>query len=232
MDTNELVLRQGLADTRATLEEWNVHPWPVLRDWLIWSGAVATALLAAVWLVAELSQPDPTRYVIPGVTRPATFGDAQHYFFRNLLVLALHSMACLAGFMAGSAIPHSAELRSGLSRVVHEKAGPFAIAFVVAATCFSLVTQAWTLGSVAADRAGQLGISPAEVILGTLPHAVPELVALFLPLGAWTLASRRGEWHKLLAATIATTVLALPVLMASSVVEAYVSPELITALAS
>jgi hypothetical protein len=231
MDTNELVLRQGLADTRATLEEWNAKPWRVLREWLLWSGAVAAALLAAVWVVAELSQPDPTPLIVPGLTRDATFGDAQYVLLRNLLVLALHSLACFAGFLAGSAVPHSAELRSGLSRTVHEKAGPFAIAFVVCATLFSLVTQAYVLGSDASTIASQQGMSPAELIVGILPHAVPELVALFLPLAAWTIASRRDEWHKLLAATIATTAIALPVLMTTSVVEVYVSPYLLRALA-
>jgi hypothetical protein len=230
MDTNELVLRQGLADTRATLEEWNANPWRVLRDWLAGSAAVAAALLAAVWVIAELSQPDPTRLIVPGLTQDATFGDAQHVLFRNLLVLALHSLACLAGFIAGSAAPHQAQLRSGLSRVVHEKAGPLAIAFVVCATLFSLVTQAYVLGSDASTIADQQGISPAELILGILPHAVPELLALFLPLAAWMIASRRGEWHKLLAATVATTALALPVLMASSVIEVYLSPHAIRAL--
>jgi hypothetical protein len=231
MDTNEVVLRQGLADTRATLEEWNANPWRVLREWLLWSGAVAAALLVAVWMVAELTQPDPTPLIVPGLTRNATFADAQHVLLRNLLVLALHSLACLAGFMAGSAAPHQAELRTGLSRVIHEKAGPLAIAFVVCATLFSLVTQAYVLGSDASTIANQQRMSPAELLVGILPHAVPELVALFLPLAAWTIASRRDEWHKLLAATVATTALALPVLMTSSVIEVYLSPHLVAALA-
>jgi hypothetical protein len=231
METNELVLRQGLADTRTTLEDWNANPWRVLREWLLWSGAVAAALLGAVWVVAELSQPDSTYWIVPGLTRDATFGDAQHVLFRNLLVLALHSLACFAGFLAGSAVPHSAELRSGLSRAVHEKAGPLAIGFVVCATLFSLATQAYILGSRASTTAYHQGMTPAELIVGILPHAVPELVALFLPLAAWTIASRRDEWHKLLAATVATTAIALPVLMATSVVEIYVSPYLVRALA-
>ena len=38
-------------------------------------------------------------------------------------------------------------------------------------------------------------------MLTLLPHALPELVALFLPLAAWMLASRREAWNELLAAT-------------------------------
>jgi uncharacterized membrane protein SpoIIM required for sporulation len=73
-------------------------------------------------------------------------------------------------------------------------------------------------------------VAPATLLVGLLPHALPELTALFLPLAAWTLASRRGEWNQLLAATVATTAIALPVLVASALVEVYVSPHLITKL--
>ena len=46
-----------------------------------------------------------------------------------------------------------------------------------------------------------------------LPHAIPELIALFLPLAAWIIASRRGEWDQLLAATVVTVAIAVPVLV-------------------
>jgi uncharacterized membrane protein SpoIIM required for sporulation len=55
-------------------------------------------------------------------------------------------------------------------------------------------------------------------------------VALFLPLAAWVMASRRGSWNELLAATVATTALAIPVLIAASFVEVYLSPRLLLAL--
>ena len=122
--------------------------------------------------------------------------------YRNSLVLALHALACVAGFIAGSSLPLAAEQRSGLSRWVHEKAGPLAIGFVVCATLFSLTTQAYIIGGTASSIAGQLGVAPGTLLLALMPHALPELVALFLPLAAWMLASRRGEWQDLLAATV------------------------------
>jgi len=230
MDVNELVLVQGMADTKATLAEWNLRPWPVLRTWLFWSLATAFGLLAAVWVVAKLSTPDPTPVVLPGIGRDPTMADAGHVLFRNSLVLALHSMACVAGFMAGSTVPQQAALRSGFSRWVHEKSGKFAIAFVVAATTFSLCTQAYALGNAASNVAFHLGISPGRLLVGLALHAVPELTALFLPLAAWVVASRRGDWHKLLAATVVTTTLAFPVLVTACLVEVYVSPHVIVAL--
>jgi uncharacterized membrane protein SpoIIM required for sporulation len=63
-----------------------------------------------------------------------------------------------------------------------------------------------------------------------LPHAIPELIALFLPLAAWILASRRGEWEQLLAATVVTVAVAVPVLIIAAFIEVYISPHLFTLL--
>ena len=130
--------------------------------------------------------------------------------FRNGLVLALHAMACVAGFIAGSSLPTAAQGYTGVWRVVHDRAGKLAIAFVLAATLFSLGTQAYALGHGASTLADQLGLSPLVLIVGLLPHALPELFALFLPLAAWMLASRRGRWDELLAATFVTVAVAVP----------------------
>jgi uncharacterized membrane protein SpoIIM required for sporulation len=73
-------------------------------------------------------------------------------------------------------------------------------------------------------------MSPAELLAGLSLHAIPELAALFLPLAAWVVASRRGDWHKLLAATVVTTAVAIPVLITACLVEVYVTPHLILAL--
>jgi stage II sporulation SpoM-like protein len=231
MNVNELVLVQGMSDTKATLAEWNLRPWPVFRVWLFWSLVTALGLMAAVWVVAKLSTPDPTPVVLPGIGRDPTMGDAGHVLYRNSLVLALHSMACVAGFMAGSTVPRQAALRSGFSRWVHEKSGKFAIAFVVCATTFSLCTQAYALGHSASTVAYHMHMSPGLLLLALSLHALPELTALFLPLAAWVVASRRDDWHKLLAATVVTTAIAAPVLVIACFVEVYVSPHLILSLA-
>ena len=75
-----------------------------------------------------------------------------------------------------------------------------------------------------------LGISPLTLVLGILPHALPELFALFLPLAAWTLASRGKRWEELLAATFVTTGIAIPILLLAGAVEVFVSPHLLLAL--
>jgi hypothetical protein len=231
MSVNDLVLVQGMKDTRLTLRRWNSDAWSVLSRWTALSVAIAFGLLGCVWVVAHLSTPDATLLTLPGLYKPATLSDAGPILLRNSLVLALHAMACVAGFIAGSSLPLSASKRSGLSRWVHEKAGPLAIGFVVCATCFSLATQAYALGGAASTLSAQLGVSNLTLVIGLMPHAIPELTALFLPLAAWMLASRKGHWHELLAATFVTVAIAVPVLLASTMIELYLSPRLLQSLA-
>lgn len=229
MDAQDFVLVQGLSHTRETLWRWNRDPGPVLARWLAGSVAVAVGLLAAVYVAARLSRPDLSPVYIPGLDEPTSLRAAGLVLFRNSLVLALHGFACVAGFIAGSSLPLEAERHSGVWRWIHDRAGPLAIAFVGLATAFSLTTQAYILGHGAATLADQLHASPLTLLLCLLPHALPELTALFLPLAAWLIASRRGDWHELLAATFVTVTLAAPVLVLASLVEVYVSPRLIRA---
>ncbi len=232
MSVNDLVLVQGMHDTKLALRRWNEHPWAILRPWAALSLAIALGLLAAVYVIAKLTTPDYTRYLIPGYNSDATFVDYLHVLYRNSLVLALHAMACVAGFMAGSSLPLSASKRSGVSRWVHEKAGPLAIGFVICATTFSLCTQAYVIGGGASSIAAQLGTSPGVLLLALVPHAVPELFALFLPLAAWIIASRAGRWEDLLAATFVTVAVAVPILLAAAAVETWVSPQVLTEIAA
>jgi len=90
-----------------------------------------------------------------------------------------------------------------------------------------------TCGRVEVDLftiANQIDISPALLVLSLLPHALPELVALFLPLAAWLVASRRDRWDELLAATVVTVGVAVPVLLVSGAIELWVSPQLLQAI--
>ncbi len=231
MEVNSLVLVRGLRDTRQTLATWNLRPWHVVGRWALGALVTAIGLLCATWVVARLVTPDPTFVSMPGIDYRAGWGDVGHVLFRNSLVLALHAMACVAGFIAGSSLPLEAENYSGIVRKIHDHAGRLAIGFVVCATTFSLCTQAYVLGNGAATISAQLGISPTLLLVGVLPHALHELTALFLPLAAWIIASRRGDWHELLAATFVTVAFAAPVLVISALVEVFVSPHVLVALA-
>jgi hypothetical protein len=224
---NQHVFSHGMQDTRATLELWSQRPWQVLRAWIALAVAVALTLLGAVWVVAGMMTPDLTPVHVAGLTYPNGADDLLPILWRNSLVLALHGTACIAGFIAGASMPIAAAQRTGFSRWVHVKAGEFAILFVGAVTLFSLSTQALYLGFLGSTIAFQLEISNLELILSVLPHALPELTALFLPLAAWLIASRRGEWNQLLAATLITVLLAIPVLILAAAIEVYVWPQIL-----
>ncbi|HEV2998857.1 MAG TPA: stage II sporulation protein M [Solirubrobacteraceae bacterium] len=230
MDASAYAFVHGMRSTRTTLRAWRERPARVLGRWLAGSALAALGLLAAVLVIAELSG----GYVqIISLRPPFAVGgpaDTVPILSRNLLVLALHAMACVAGFIAGSSLPLQADSHTGLSRWVHEHGGRGAILFVIAATTFSLSAQAYLIGHTLAGVADFLEVSPALLLLGVLPHAILELTALFLPLAAWIIASRRGEWDQLLAATLVTVAIALPMLLAAALIEVYLSPHLFLAL--
>jgi hypothetical protein len=227
---NQSVFSNGMEDTRGALDDWRAAHWSVLRGWLALSLAIALALLGAVWVVAGLLTPDLTPIHLPGLTEPSDPGDLLPILWRNSLVLALHATACVAGFIAGASMPIAAEQRAGFSRWIHVKAGELAILFVCAVTLFSLCTQALYLGFQGSTIAFQLHISIVALLLSVLPHALIELTALFLPLAAWLLASRRAEWNQLLAATVVTVAIAIPVLVLAATIEVYVWPHILAAL--
>ena len=230
MDASAYAFAHGMRHTRATLRAWQTTPGKVVGAWVAGSAMAATGLLAAVWVIATL---DPGYTQIIQLQPPFAVGDwadVLHVLRANMLVLALHAMACVAGFIAGSSLPLQAEHHSGASRWVHEHGGRLAIAFVVGATTFSLSAQAYLIGHTLAGVSNFLHVSPGLLLLGVLPHALPELIALFLPLAAWIIASRRGEWEQLLAATVVTVAIAVPVLVVAALIEVYVSPHLFSAL--
>jgi hypothetical protein len=227
VDPGTQAFDDGMAITRATLRAWNNRPGPVLKGWLIGAVAAACLLLVAILTIAEvapasgLAQLSQPPFMVGDVT------DAARIFSHNLLVLALHAMACLAGFIAGSSLPTQAGYRSGWRRTVHVRGGQVAIAFVIAATIFSLVVQAETIGTEAGRVALALHTSPVLLLIALMPHAVPELTAMFLPLAAWVIASRKRDWDQLLAATAVTVSIAAPVLVICACWEVFIAPHVV-----
>jgi hypothetical protein len=230
MDSSAYAFAHGVKHTRATLADWQQRPGAVVGRWAAGSALAAAGLLAAVWLIATLDNGYSRIIELRPPFVVGSDGDVLHVLRSNFLVLALHAMACVAGFIAGASLPLQAEHHHGVSRWLHEHGGRIAIGFVVCATTFSLSAQAYLIGHTLAGISKFLNVSPGLVLLGVLPHAIPELVALFLPLAAWIIASRRGEWDQLLAATLVTVLIAVPMLVAAAFIEVYISPHLFMAL--
>ena len=230
VDVSSYAFAHGVRHTRATLRAWQRTPGAVVGRWAAGSALAAAGLLLAVWAIASLEGGAEQVIRLRPPFAVGDLGNVLGVLRSNMLVLALHAMACVAGFIAGSSLPLQAAHHQGLSRWVHEHGGRIAIAFVVGATTFSLSAQAYVLGHSLAGIAHFLRVSPGLLLLSVLAHAIPELIALFLPLAAWILASRKGEWEQLLAATLVTVAIAIPVLVLAALVEVYVSPHLFAAL--
>jgi hypothetical protein len=230
MDASAYAFAHGMRQTRAALRAWQSTPFAVVGRWLAGSLFAALCLLTAVLLIAWL---DRGYQQVLTLRSPFAVGDPAEVLRivgSNLLVLSLHAMACVAGFIAGSSLPLQASRQSGVSRWVHEHGARLAIAFVIGATIFSLSLQAYVIGHTLAGVSHFLGVSPALLLVGVLPHAILELTALFLPLAAWIIASRKGEWDQLLAATFVTVAIAVPMVVVAALIEVYVSPHLFTSL--
>ena len=222
-------LTVGLGPTSGALATWAQTPLAVVGRWFAGSALAAALLLVGTLVVAELT---PGTRAIDLSVPPVAAGGVSYMLTilgHNFLVLALHSLACVAGYIAGSSVPAQAESLRGWRRTVHAYGARLAIAFVVAATAFSLGNQVWDLGTAASGVAHELHASPALLLLALLPHAAPELLALFLPLAAWVIASRRGAWDELLAAALVTTAIAVPILVVAASWETYGANHLIAA---
>ena len=229
INPEQMVLVAGWADTRAALARWNSRPGPVLRTWILVSCAVGILLLMATWAVASLNTiPAVPRLFAGSNTQPTA--SSLHIFARNMLVLIMHALICIAGYMAAASVPIASDAYTGWVRRVHQAATPLAFIFIISVTCLSFFLQALTLGRGAAVIAHHYNMPVSELLLLLTPHALPELTAMFLPLGAWLVLARQRAYRDLFAASILTVAIATPILAASALIEVYVSPRIFAAL--
>jgi hypothetical protein len=221
-EVRELSFVRGWPETRETLGEWRRRPATILV-WLLASAGIAALLLTLVWIVGERSPVSPERPAhLPGTP----YGDQAAHMFQllrnNMVVLALHAVACFAGYVIYIGMSEDDE---GWVGETTRALSVVALLFVPCATLLSIGTQAWVLGSYAATAGGWLHLSVWELLATTIPHSGIELTAVFLPLAAWLTIRLRGRPQQLLAATIVSTAIALPMLMWAAYVEAYVWPQ-------
>lgn len=223
-----MVVVAGWADTRSALVRWNADMGRVLVRWARVSGLIGVLLLVATWFVATQFS-GSSRSHFAGYVDAPSLSAAGHIFMRNMLVLIMHALICVAGYMAAASMPIAADGYSGWVRRLHQLATPLTFAFIAAVTVGSLLTQAWALGMYAPAVAEVYHLSIAELLVVLSPHALPELTAIFLPLGAWLVIARDGAHSDLLAASMLATVVAIPMLAIAAMIEVYVAPVLLLA---
>src|SRR5690349_11540250 len=104
MDASSYAFVHGVRHTRATLSSWQRRP-EVVGRWAAGSLLAAVMLLAATWVVATLDSGYRQSVALRPPFAVGDLGDVAHVLRANLLVLALHAMACVAGFIAGASLP-------------------------------------------------------------------------------------------------------------------------------
>jgi hypothetical protein len=228
IDPEREALEAGLSDVRESFARWNRNVGAIVRVWMGTSLLVGIALLLATWGVSTRVDGDGAAAAANATfTHDETFRHAAHLFSRNALVLAMHALICVAGYMALNSMPLLAAGYTGWKRRIHLAAGPIAIAFVTLMTISSFTMQAWSLGTAAPGIAAAYGLETWELLLRVAPHALPELTAVFLPLGAWLVLAARRQHSELLAASVLATAVAIPLLVIATIVEEWIAPILL-----
>src|SRR5438552_753518 len=105
MDVSAYAFAHGVRHTRSTLRAWQRAPGAVLGRWSAGSAAAAAGLLLAVWVISSVGGGHRQITVLQPPFAVGDEADVMSVLRRNLLVLALHAMACVAGFIAGSSLP-------------------------------------------------------------------------------------------------------------------------------
>ena len=202
--------------------------WAEVGRWAAIAGVVAAVLLTSVAFIAAHLPGSYVTGINSGLfTRHHSFGDVLYVFRRNLLVLGIHLCACWIGAIIGRS-REPARAQGGwvgaLNRPVPSWMGRAALFYALLVTLLSVAVQATALGRELADLSRAAHISSTRLLVLVLPHAVPELVAVFLPLGLFLLEAQRGRLDRLGAWSLQAAAIALPVLLCAAVIETYVTP--------
>lgn len=214
----------AIADTRHALASWLRHPSQLL-PWVALSAVVSAILLLATYIVAITTQADPTGGALIAADPSARWVDFGFVLGRNFTVLLLHLLVCFATYLVRRSIPIQAGELSGVQGWVHRHAQRPALILVIALTVFSIFQQAVNLGHGLASVAAQGTMGEAAILVRLLPHAVPELIAVFLPLAAVVWLEAKDRNRDLLAAVAACTVIAIPVIVVSAWIEVVVASD-------
>jgi hypothetical protein len=208
-------------------------PWSEIGRWAAVAAAVAAVLLGGVALVAAHTRGTYLDGIDSGLLiRHHGVGDALYVFRRNLLVLGIHLCACWIGAIIGRPYrpaPDSLGRLGRLHRPVPEWMGRAALLWALLVTLLSVGVQALALGRLLADISLAADIPRLQLLVLVLPHAVPELLAVFLPLGLFLLEAHRGRLERLGLWSLQAAAIALPVLLCAAAIETYVTPSRVIA---
>lgn len=180
---------------------------------------VAAGMLVCILVVALLSGEARQVPVSGPPFATGNISDAAGIFGENLLVLLLYTMGNVGAWVILRR-PTDGALSTTARRVLAGRLAIGIVALLILVAC----RQAIVLGQGLAGFSNYFYAPRWRLWLGVLPHALPELTAIFLPAAAWLYASRAARQRQLLAITAAAVLAALPLLATAALIEVYVSP--------
>jgi hypothetical protein len=207
--------------------------WNEVRRWLLLSSAIATIMLVGVVLLAHLVPANPQGEANSRLLDPhGSWSEVGVILRANLTVLALHFFACYAGALVGRPHQPLPDKWSRYARWHYEMPqwlGNSALFYATAATFTSIALQTTELAFVLHNLANYLHTSPGAVMIRVLPHAVLELVGIFLPLALFLIQARRKQLFPLNRWVYQSAAIAVPLIVIAALIETFVSPHLFTA---
>ena len=219
-----------------TLAQMLFAPFREMRVWFVVAGCVSAVLLIGT-LVASSFLPASAHegghsFLLGAYASIPLWPWAVNFMFvlaRNLIVLLLHYFCCMVGVIVSrDHVPLSGrwERYARLHRPLPKWMGDAALAYALTITLTSIAVQSVEIGFVLADIGAYSGLSHLQIILLTLPHAIPELIGIFLPLGLFLTQSYRRDLRTLRLYINQTLVIGFCLIIVAAFIEALLSPVL------
>ena len=227
--------------TVALLKSWLHDGGRVAKPWVVLSAAISLSMLVAIYFVAVylLKSQFTNDSYRPLFTTSGDFESVLRLMKANLMVLAIHVLACVAAWLVNvrldcyleeriSAKEVNDKINEGLDFVSKRQAlqrslGRLTMAGVSALIIFSILRQIVYISGELNVASHTLHLSVLTLLARASLHGLFELTAIFLPLAALLLLGRRRQWDQLIAAAALSIILAIPMLLLAAVIETWVT---------
>jgi len=200
-------------------------------QWLTVSFLISSIMLVAVTGLAQFASPTDYTFSSNLLNRNGTLDIAWTIFTPYLLVLAIHLAACTIGIIVGDSneVQEKPKRKSRylIDRKLPDWMARGALLYGLGATLTSVAIQTLFLSRLLASLSASINVSPWKLSLLVLPHALLELTGLFLPLALFLIQAQRQDLRSLRAYTIQVAVIAIPMVFAAALIEAFLTPQLI-----
>ena len=227
--------------TIALLRSWFHDGCRVAKPWATLSLLISIGMFFSIYYVAVYLQQHSfiNESYVPLFTTKGDFSAALSLMKANMMVLAIHFLACIAAWIVNvrfdyylerkiSAKEVGEKINEGLDFVSSRQSlrkflGRITMAGVTALVIFSIVRQTIYIAGNIVSASDTLGLSILTLLSRAALHGLFELTAIFLPLAALILIGQKQQWEQLPAAAFLSIILAVPMLALAAIIETWVT---------